>query len=103
MPSYLVKELFKFALIGVRLLLSPGRSGGGFLEAPVRCKDVIEEKETVFSSPHLKYLPQQTPTLIVIDRCQPPIFLTVLPGYFYLIQSQRISHRRLECSHERRR
>ena len=74
MPSYLVKELFKFAIFRVRLPLSPGRSGGGFLEAPVGCKDVVEEDETVFSSPHLKDLPQQTATLIVIDRCQPPIF-----------------------------
>ena len=36
-----------------RLLQSPGRSGGGLLEAPVRGKDVIEEEETVTSNPHL--------------------------------------------------
>ena len=43
-------------MIETRLLHSPGRSGGGFLEAPVRRKDVIEEEESVASSPHLKDL-----------------------------------------------
>ena len=44
--------------IEARLLQSPGRSGGGFLEAPVRGKDVIEEEETVTSNPHLIDLQQ---------------------------------------------
>ena len=53
-PSlYLLPELVKLVTISPTLLPSPGRSEGGSLEAPVRCKDVIEEEETITSSPHL--------------------------------------------------
>ena len=51
---YLITKLGKLAFIVIRLILSPARSGGFFLEAPVRRKDVIEEEETVASSPQLK-------------------------------------------------
>ena len=51
---YLITKLAKLAFIELRLMRSPGWSGGGFLEAPVRREDVIEEEETVASSPQLK-------------------------------------------------
>ena len=50
---YLLTELGKPAAIDSTLSPSPGRSGGGFLESPVRRKEVIEEEETVTSNPHL--------------------------------------------------